>query len=226
MPAQQQGHRHAPARGCALDVRVVVFGRAPVAGQVKTRLIPALGAEGAARLHRQLMEDIVGRLCASGAARVELWVTPDTGHPCFVELAERWPLDLFVQEGQDLGARMAYAARSALTRAEAVILVGTDCPDLSPEFLKAAIAGLEHQDAVLGPGTGWRLCPARFALRGELALRADALGQRPGRLCHRTAARCTRVAVVPPGSPARHRPSRGSGLSACKDQPDPAGSTT
>ena len=56
-----------------------------------------------------------------------------------------------VQEGQDLGARMAYAARSALTRAESVILVGTDCPDLSPEFLKAAIAGLEHQDAVLGP---------------------------------------------------------------------------
>ena len=122
-----------------------------MAGQVKTRLIPALGAEGAARLHRQLMEDIVGRLCASGAARVELWVTPDTGHPCFVELAERWPLDLFVQEGQDLGARMAYAARSALTRAEAVILIGTDCPDLSPEFLKAAIAGLGHQDAVLGP---------------------------------------------------------------------------
>ena len=54
-----------------------------------------------------------------------------------------------------------------------------------------------------GPGTGWRLCPARFALRGEHTLRADALGQRPSRRGHRTAARCTRVAVVPSGSPAR-----------------------
>ena len=151
MPAQQQGHRHASARQRALDARVVVFGRAPVAGQVKTRLIPALGAEGAARLHRQLMEDIVGRLCASGPARVELWVTPDADHPCFVGLAARWPLDIHIQEGQDLGARMAHAARSALSRAEAVILVGTDCPDLSPDYLGAAIAGLEHQDAVLGP---------------------------------------------------------------------------
>ncbi len=151
MPAQQQGHRRAPARGCALDARIVVFGRAPAAGEVKTRLIPALGAEGAARLHRRLMEDIVGRLCAWGLASVELWVTPDAGHPCFVGLAARWPLDIHIQEGQDLGARMAHAARSALTRAEAVILVGTDCPDLSPDYLGAAIAGLEHQDAVLGP---------------------------------------------------------------------------
>jgi hypothetical protein len=151
MPAQRHDHLQAPVREPALDVRILVFGRAPVAGEVKTRLIPALGAEGAARLHRRLMEDSVGRFCASGLARVELWVTPDAGHPSFVELAARWPLDIHVQEGQDLGARLAHAARSALTRAEAVILVGTDCPDLSPDYLGAALAGLEHQDAILGP---------------------------------------------------------------------------
>ena len=151
MPAQRQGHRLARARGCALDARILVFGRAPVAGEAKTRLIPALGAQGAARLHRRLLEDTVGRLCAAGLAWVELWVTPDDRHPCFVGLAARWPLDIHIQQGQDLGTRLAHAARSALTRAEAVILVGSDCPDLSPDYLGAALAGLEHQDAVLGP---------------------------------------------------------------------------
>ena len=151
MPAEPHGHREAPARGGALDARILVFGRAPVAGEAKTRLIPALGAEGAARLHQRLLEDSVGRLCTAGLAKVELWVTPDAGHPCFVELAARWPLDLHVQEGQDLGARLAYAARSALTRAAAVILVGSDCPELSADYLGAALAALAHQDAVLGP---------------------------------------------------------------------------
>jgi rSAM/selenodomain-associated transferase 1 len=151
MPAEPHGHREAPARGGALDARILVFGRAPVAGEAKTRLIPALGAEGAARLHQRLLEDSVGRLCTAGLAKVELWVTPDAGHPCFVELAARWPLDLHLQEGLDLGARLAHAARSALTRAAAVILVGSDCPDLSPDYLGAALAALTHQDAVLGP---------------------------------------------------------------------------
>ncbi len=134
-----------------MEVRLLVFGRAPVAGQVKTRLIPALGAEGAARLHRQLTEDIVERLCASGLVAVELWVTPDPSHPCFARLAARCVLDVYVQQGEDLGTRLAHAARSALTRADAVILIGTDCPDLSPNYLGAAIARLEHEDAVLGP---------------------------------------------------------------------------
>jgi rSAM/selenodomain-associated transferase 1 len=151
MAAQAQGHRRAPARRNALDVRLLVFGRAPVAGQVKTRLIPALGAEGAARLHRRLMEDVVDRLCASGLAAVELWVTPDASHPCFARLAARWPLDVQVQQGEDLGMRLAHAARSALARAEAVVLIGTDCPELSPDYLAAAMERLEHRDAVLGP---------------------------------------------------------------------------
>jgi len=151
MPTQRPGQRQTPAHGCALDARILVFGRAPVAGAAKTRLIPALGAQGAARLHRRLLEDTVGRLCAAGLARVELWVTPDADHPCFVGLAAQWPLDLHVQEGRDLGTRLAHAARAALTRAAAVILVGSDCPELSPDYLRAALAALERQDAVLGP---------------------------------------------------------------------------
>ena len=71
--------------------------------------------------------------------------------PLFRWLAARWPLDLHIQVGQDLGARLAHAARSALTRAAAVILVGADCPELSPDYLGAALAALEQQDAVLGP---------------------------------------------------------------------------
>lgn len=135
----------------SLDARLLVFARAPVAGQVKTRLIPALGAEGAARLYGRLAADLLRDLDAWGLAPVELWVTPDAGHPLFDRLAARWRLTQHRQEGEDLGARLAHAARTALTRSEAIVLLGTDCAELSADYLGAALGLLRDHDAVLGP---------------------------------------------------------------------------
>jgi rSAM/selenodomain-associated transferase 1 len=131
--------------------RVLVFARAPVPGQVKTRLIPALGADGAAALHRRLTEAQLERLCADPIGPIELWTTPDTEHPFFADQARRWPIERYLQLGDDLGARMQHAAAQGLTRADAVILVGTDCPGLDADYVGAAAERLCSDDAVLGP---------------------------------------------------------------------------
>ena len=134
-----------------LAARILVFAKAPVPGQAKTRLIPALGAEGAADLHRRLLQDTVARLCAAALGAVELWVTPDGGHPCFRALVERWPISLHAQSGPDLGARLDHASREALGRGDAAILVGCDCPGLTADYVATALRVLTSQDAVLGP---------------------------------------------------------------------------
>lgn len=133
--------------------RVLVFAKAPVAGHVKTRLIAALGAEGAAALHARLLRHTLATVCAARDA-VELWCAPDTHHPCFAQLADEFPLVLRPQRGAGLGARMAHAFDVALRDAPAAVIVGSDCPGLTRDDLDAAFAALARGcDAVLGPAT-------------------------------------------------------------------------
>ncbi|NEX21202.1 glycosyltransferase [Thiorhodococcus mannitoliphagus] len=147
MPRAESAPQSPPSR----RARTLIFARAPIAGQVKTRLIPALGAAGAAALHLRLLAHLVDSLSAAKLTPLELWVTPDTSHPCFASLAENDGVSLHIQRGADLGERLAAAAASGLTRADAVILIGTDCPQLSPRYLSRAIDQLDQHDAVLGP---------------------------------------------------------------------------
>lgn len=125
------------------DCRLVLFARFPVPGQCKTRLIPALGPSGAAKLHRKLTERTVAVLRASGqpvtiaytgadrAAFAE-WLGPD------VALAE--------QAAGDLTDRLL-----ACLDDPPVIFFGSDTPDLQPEHVVAAIDGLRSNDVVIGP---------------------------------------------------------------------------
>lgn len=129
-----------------------IFSKAPVPGAVKTRLIPALGAEGAARLQRWLTRRTVAVACAAGYERVELWCAPDRRHPFFGGLARAYPVVLRDQWGADLGERML----NALAHDPACgtgVLVGSDCPDLDSVMLRAARHALTRDGAavVLGP---------------------------------------------------------------------------
>jgi rSAM/selenodomain-associated transferase 1 len=133
------------------DARILIFAKVPEPGRVKTRLIPLLGAQGAADLHARLLADTVARLAPAGLAPVELWCAPDPGCASFSELANRYPLGLHPQRGADLGERMLDAAADALTRSGAVVLVGTDCPPLGRAYLARALTELRAADAVLGP---------------------------------------------------------------------------
>ncbi len=133
------------------DARIAVLAKAPLAGQCKTRLIPALGAERAARLQSRLLLHGVGRLLAARLCPLDLWCDPTPEHPDFQTLG-RQGAQLGCQSGADLGERMAAALRSGLGTASVVVVIGSDIPDLGPEPLTTAIeALLAGHDAVLGP---------------------------------------------------------------------------
>ena len=124
--------------------RVVVMARAPVPGETKRRLIPAIGAERAAALHRAMIRRIVATTLESGVGPVELWCTPGTDHDVFRSLRDRAQVELHAQVGTDLGERM-HAAIAARPGATAVI--GTDCPFLEPGDLVLTAGALHRGDA-------------------------------------------------------------------------------
>lgn len=131
--------------------RLLIFAKAPIPGKTKTRLIPALGAEGAACLQQWLTERLVNTMLAERLCPMELWVTPDARHPHFLGLQKSHRLSLHVQRGADLGARMAAASKDALRRSDFVVLIGTDCPALTTALIARSLETLRDVDAVLGP---------------------------------------------------------------------------
>ena len=132
-----------------------VFARAPVAGECKTRLIPALGAEGAAELHRNLVLrtlQMAGQWRTSTAeASVELWCAPDRYHPFFGECAGNFDLTLRDQPRGDLGARMWLAMLEAVRGGGLPVLIGTDCPWLAPLDVSGLHRALDDHDCAFVP---------------------------------------------------------------------------
>lgn len=110
--------------------------KAPRAGYAKTRLIPVLGASGAARLHRQLTSRTLATAVAAGLGPVTLWGAPDAGHGFFRALQRRYRLELRAQPEVDLGRRMAHIFDEADKRS--LLLIGTDCPVLGTAHLQRA----------------------------------------------------------------------------------------
>ncbi|HEV2955228.1 MAG TPA: TIGR04282 family arsenosugar biosynthesis glycosyltransferase [Xanthobacteraceae bacterium] len=129
-------------------VALAILAKAPVSGEVKTRLIPALGAAGAAALHARLIERTVETACAAAIGPVTLWMTPAAPHACFTALSLRYPIGLAAQPDGDLGARMLAPAQAA---DGPTIVIGTDCPALTPAHLREAADALRASDVVVIP---------------------------------------------------------------------------
>lgn len=132
--------------------RVLIFAKAPIPGQVKTRLMPALGVQGANVLHQRLVHDTLTRAAEVANVEVELWCTPPLDHPFFTACARQFKVRLCPQGEGDLGQRMAHAFTTTLTETPWAILVGTDVPSLTTSDLRAASTALaEGETAVLTP---------------------------------------------------------------------------
>ena len=132
--------------------RILIFAKAPLPGQVKTRLVPLLGAAGAARLHSAMVAQTVRRMQAAALAPLQLWCAPSAAAPLFEELKQTNTLELCEQRGADLGARMLHAFTAALQSAEIAVAIGTDWPALDPGVIATALQRLQQgDDAVLGP---------------------------------------------------------------------------
>jgi rSAM/selenodomain-associated transferase 1 len=137
--------------------------KAPIPGLAKTRLIPSIGAHAAAVLQERLTERMVATALAANVGPVMLWCRPDPSHAAFRELVARTKITLRRQPEGDLGARML-AAMAAASRP--VLVVGTDCPALAVEHLRAAADALrDGTDVVLIPAEdgGYVLIGARTA---------------------------------------------------------------
>ena len=149
-------------------MRLLIFARRPVPGRCKTRLIPALGAVGAAELHTRLLRQALAAAQAARLGRLELWVDElaaaesDNGTDATADdraIGPPWPAltaefgaRLRRQCGGDLGARMHHALRDALRRSsDGALLIGSDCPALTPDYLRAAAAALGRRDAAFAP---------------------------------------------------------------------------
>jgi rSAM/selenodomain-associated transferase 1 len=130
-------------------VAVAILAKAPLPGLAKTRLAPVLGADGAASLQARLIERVVTTAQAAAVGPVTLWATPDHHHPVFQTIAALLDVALAVQPDGDLGARMMAAITAAGGPA---MVVGTDCPGLTPEHLRAAARALvDGVDVVIVP---------------------------------------------------------------------------
>ena len=149
------------------EKHLIIFTRYPEPGQAKTRLIPALGAEGAAALHRKMAEytvsqarllrddavDIEVRFAGGDRAQMQTWLGSD--------------LDYHPQSAGDLGDRMSDAFQSAFDRgAKRVVTIGTDCPDLNHSLLVSAFQTLITNDLVIGSATdgGYYLIGLRYMI--------------------------------------------------------------
>ncbi|HXF17181.1 MAG TPA: TIGR04282 family arsenosugar biosynthesis glycosyltransferase [Burkholderiales bacterium] len=134
-------------------VRIVIFAKAPIAGAVKTRLIPALGAQGAARLAHRMLTHTVAEAVAAGAGPVELCVSPSPIASVWQSVALSTNVSWSDQSHGDLGTRMARAVRRVTEAGESIVLIGTDCPQLDRSLLRAAASSLQHYDATISPTT-------------------------------------------------------------------------
>lgn len=122
--------------------RIVVYAKAPVPGQVKTRLARSLGRRGAAAVYRRLAGEVLATVVGAGLAPVRLEVAPGLGHPFFAAW-RRGGIELGAQPGGDLGRRMQRTSRRELRRAKWVVIVGSDCAGVRVEQLHSACAALE-----------------------------------------------------------------------------------
>jgi len=120
-----------------------IFAKAPIYGQVKTRLIPKNGAKGATDLHKQFVRLSLHKF--SRLFNVQLWCAPDESHPFFQTCQQEFAISLHRQQGIGLGERMA----NALNSNQPTVLIGSDCPILSPKIIFDAFAALEKDYSVV-----------------------------------------------------------------------------
>jgi len=133
--------------------RLIIFTRYPEPGKVKTRLIPALGKEGAASLHQAMTERTLRwakSLSRKNPDLIEIWFDGGTRH-----MMEEWlgpEFKYFHQGDGDLGERMARAFQENFQRKKReIVLVGVDCPELTAFHGQAAFDALQRHELVLGP---------------------------------------------------------------------------
>lgn len=185
-----------------MPVRTLIFAKAPCAGIAKTRLIPALGAQGAARLAQRMLHHSVNEAIAARIGAVELCATPAIDDSAWAGQSLPRSISCSDQGAGDLGERMARAAQRTLHEGESLLLIGTDCPALDARRLQCAAQALQQVDCVITPHRRWRLCAARTQPVSPLAVCRNTLEQRSSGRHHAATVAATEVVGADPADPA------------------------
>jgi hypothetical protein len=163
---------HQSTQLSALSTALVIFAKAPIPGQVKTRLCPPLTPDEAATLHGSFVLDTLERT-KTAVTRLKLPIdrylacAPASTHVFFKIMEERQGVKLIDQVGDDLGARMNQAFETLFAHGyRNILLMGTDVPTLPLDHFKQALTQLENHDLVLGPALdgGYYLIGLKWAI--------------------------------------------------------------
>jgi rSAM/selenodomain-associated transferase 1 len=133
--------------------RLIIFTRYPDPGITKTRMIPELGAEGAADLQRRMTEHLAAKVKTLMAQRsLAVEIRFDGGSE---RLMQDWlgPWFTYRRQGQgDIGRKMERALVDGFQNGfTSIVIIGSDIPDISNAILQQAFAALEFNNLVLGP---------------------------------------------------------------------------
>lgn len=120
-------------------VSLAIFAKTPVAGQVKTRLAPAIGLDAAAILHARMVKHTLTIAQQADFSAVTLWSWPQATDPRIIEQCRRQGVSIEIQQGNDLGERMAHACKSGTPQ----LIIGTDCPGITAQHLRRAADDLK-----------------------------------------------------------------------------------
>ena len=118
---------------------------------VKTRLSYELGEEFVTNLYKNLLENLLKEVC-NGKFNVALYCYPTAEHSFFGYCQSKFKITLHSQDGHDLGSRMFNALNKNLNSSNSVILIGSDCPQITSSYIDMAFQELKSgHDIVLGP---------------------------------------------------------------------------
>jgi rSAM/selenodomain-associated transferase 1 len=133
-----------------MSVALIIFVRTPVAGKVKTRLALSIGNEAALDVYTKLLEHTLHTLQQIKADKFVYYADPFHEEDMWSTMhAFR-----FVQQGADLGERLQHAcSKVAQLGYEKIIILGSDCPEISPQIIGQAVLILQHHDVCIGPAS-------------------------------------------------------------------------
>lgn len=131
---------------------IIIFIKNPVLGKVKTRLAATLGDQKALEIYQRLL-DVTRKTVTKVNAKYHLFYSD------VIDMDDDWDIqdfDKYLQQGNDLGERMSSAFRNIFSQNDAsalqkVVIIGSDCPALTPDILEMAFTILGDSDVVVGP---------------------------------------------------------------------------
>ncbi len=127
---------------------LIIFVKNPVAGQVKTRIARTVGDEKAVAVYQELLaytQKLVGSFTGHTVVYYGDFLNPDDGWNGYKK---------YTQTGSDLGERMVNAFREQFSAgAQQVVIIGSDCFDITPDHIARAFHVLDVADVVIGPAT-------------------------------------------------------------------------